>query len=186
MIEMHDVGPQIETERLTLRMFAPEDAEDFHRIWNDPVVMKYIDGWRPTLEEARAGMTRLVQHWRKHGFGQWAVLLKEEGKIIGYVGFKHLDKTPEVELLYGIDEPYWNKGYTTEAARACLRYIFENTGLQRVVALAEPENIGSWRVMEKLGMKREKIATYYNQELVYYAILREEVEEQGRVQNAER
>lgn len=179
-IKMYEVGPEIETERLTLRMFAPEDAEAFHRIWNDPVVMKYIDGWRPTLEEARAGMTRLVQHWRDKGFGQWAVVLRAEGTLIGYVGFKYLEQTPEIELLYGIDAPYWNKGYTTEAARACLRYIFENTEHRRIVALAEPENVGSWRVMEKLGMKREKIARYYNQDLVYYAILREEFEEQGR------
>ncbi|HYO92297.1 MAG TPA: GNAT family N-acetyltransferase [Pyrinomonadaceae bacterium] len=169
-IKMHDAQPKIETDRLVLRMFAPEDAETFHRIWNDPVVMKYIEGWRPTLEESRAAMTRLLQHWRDKGFGQWAVVLKEEGTIIGYAGFKHLDKTPEVELLYGIDKPYWNMGYTTEAARAALRFIFEHTALDRIVAVVDPKNTGSWRVMEKLGMKREKIARYYNQELVYYAI----------------
>jgi ribosomal-protein-alanine N-acetyltransferase len=178
-IKMYETGQKIETKRLTLRMFEPEDAEAFHRIWNDPIVMKYIEGWRPSLEEARAGMTRLVQHWRDKGFGQWAVALKEEGTLIGYVGFKHLDGTPEVELLYGIDKPYWNMGYTTEAARACLRYIFDHTGLDRIVALADPENVGSWRVMEKLGMRREKIARYYNQDLVYYAILREEFDKQG-------
>lgn len=176
-IKMYNPGPEIETDRLLLRMFAPEDAETFHRIWNDPLVMKYIDGWRPSLEESRAGMTRLVQHWRDKGFGQWAVVLKEEGKIIGYVGFKHLEKTPEVELLYGIDSPYWNMGYTTEAAREALRFIFEKTELDRIVAVADPENIGSWRVMEKLGMRREKIARYYNQELVYYVIEKAEVKD---------
>ncbi|MBD0372302.1 MAG: GNAT family N-acetyltransferase [Pyrinomonadaceae bacterium] len=179
MTEMYDVGPQLETERLVLRMVVPEDAEEFHRIWNDPVVMKYIEGWRPTLEEARAAITRLLQHWRDKGFGQWAVLLKEEGRLIGYIGFKHLDRTPEIELLYGIDKPYWGQGYTTEAARACLRYIFENTAHDRIVAVADPENTGSWRVMEKLGMRRERVARYYNQDLVYYAILRKEFEEQG-------
>lgn len=167
---MYDVGPQLETDRLTLRMFAPEMAETFHRIWNDAVVMKYIDNFRPTLEESRGFMTRLVALWREQGFGQWAVELKEEGKLIGYAGFKYLDKTPEVELLYGIDKPYWNKGYTTEAGRACLDYVFSKTRLERIVAVAHPENIGSWRVMEKLGMKRERVARYYNQDLVYYAI----------------
>jgi ribosomal-protein-alanine N-acetyltransferase len=177
---MYDVGREIETERLSLRMFTLEDAEPLHRIWNDPEVMKYIDdNFRPTLEESRGFMTKLVERWREHGFGQWAVHLKEEGRLIGYAGFKYLMKTPEVELLYGIDKPYWNKGYTTEAARACLHYIFENTALTRIVAVARPENIGSWRVMEKLGMRREKIARYYNQDLVYYAILREEFEKHG-------
>ena len=181
---MHDVGPEIETERLLLRMFTLEDAETLHRIWNDPVVMKYIDGWRPSLEETREVMIRLVERWREHGFGQWAVVLKDEERVIGYVGFKYLEKTPEIELLYGIDKAYWNKGYTTEAGRACLRYVFENTDLERIVAVAEPENIGSWRVMEKLCMRREQIARYYNRDLVYYAILREEVEGQCRRQSA--
>jgi RimJ/RimL family protein N-acetyltransferase len=177
---MSDVGREIETERLALRMFTPEDAEPLHRIWNDPVVMKYIDdNFRPTLEESREFMPRLLERWREQGFGQWAVWLKEEGKLIGYAGFKYLDKTPEVELLYGIDKPYWNRGYTTEAARACLGYIFETTALDRIVAVARPENVGSWRVMEKLGMRREKIARYYNHDLVYYAILREEFEKRG-------
>ncbi|HEY0322586.1 MAG TPA: GNAT family N-acetyltransferase [Pyrinomonadaceae bacterium] len=179
-IRVYDVGPLIETERLVLRMFAPEDAETLHRIWNDPVVMKYIEGWRPTLEDARGAVTRVVQHWRDKGFGQWVVVHKEDGKLIGYAGFKHLDQTPEVELLYGIDKPYWNKGYTTEAGRACLRYIFECTALDRIVAVADPDNVGSWRVMEKLGMRREKIARYYNHDLVYYAI-----ERQVRRQSAE-
>lgn len=176
---MSDAGPEIETERLRLRMFTPEDAETFHRIWNDAEVMKYINGWRPSLEECRAAMTRLVERWRENGFGQWAIVLKDEGNLVGYVGFKHLDKTEEIELLYGLDKPYWNRGYTTEAGRACLRFIFENTGVDRIVAVAVSENTGSWRVMEKLGMKREKIARYYNEDLVYYAILREEFEQQG-------
>lgn len=171
---MYDAGPEIETERLLLRMFTLEDAEPLHRIWNDPAVMKYIDSRRPSLEDTRAAMARQVERWREHGFGQWAVVLKDEGKVIGYAGFKYLDKTPEVELLYGIDKPYWNKGYTTEAGHACLRYVFEKTDLKRIVAVAEPENIGSWRVMEKLGMKREQIARYYNRDLVYYAILKEQ------------
>jgi RimJ/RimL family protein N-acetyltransferase len=176
---MHDVGPELETEHLILRMFSPEDALTLHRIWNDAEVMKYIEGWRPSLEDARAAMTRLVQHWRDKGFGQWAIVHKEDGKLIGYAGFKHLDQTPEVELLYGIDKPYWNKGYTTEAGRACLRYVFENTELERIVAVAMPENIGSWRVMEKLGMRREKIARYYNHDLVYYAIVKHGMRAEG-------
>jgi RimJ/RimL family protein N-acetyltransferase len=173
---MSDVGPLIETERLRLRMFTPNDAETFHRIWNDEVVMEYIDGWRPSLEESRGAMMRLLDRWREQGFGQWAMTLKEEARPFGYVGFKHLDRSAEVELLYGIDRPYWRKGYTTEAGRACLRYIFENTGHERIVAVAMPHNIGSWRVMEKLGMRRMGVAHYYNQDLLYYAILREEFE----------
>jgi RimJ/RimL family protein N-acetyltransferase len=172
----YELGPEIETRRLRLRMFRPEDAETFHRIWNDPQVMKYIQGWNPSLEESRAAMERQTQRWREKGFGQWVVTLKDEEKIIGYVGFKNLDQTEEIELLYGIDKPYWNRGIITEAARACLQFVFEKTALDRIVAVAMPENVGSWRVMEKLGMKRHGVARYYNRDLVYYAILRTEHE----------
>lgn len=172
---MYDVGPEIETERLRLRMFAPEDAEEVYSIWSDPEVVKYIDpNWKPSLEQTRAAMTRLVQHWRDKGFGQWAVVHKDEAKLIGYIGFKHLDNTPEIELLYGLDKAYWDSGLTTEAARACLRYIFENTEHERITAVANPENVGSYRVMEKLGMKYERMSNNYDSELVYYAIGREE------------
>ena len=172
---MHDPGPLIETERLILRMFSPEDAGSFHRLWAKPEVMRYIDpDLKLSLEEARVAMERQLNRWREQGFGQWAVTLKDDGEIIGYAGFKYLDNTQEVELLYGLDSAYWNKGYTTEAGRACLRFAFEHTALDRIVAVAMPENIGSWRVMEKLGMRREGIARYYNKDLVYYAILREQ------------
>jgi ribosomal-protein-alanine N-acetyltransferase len=174
---MTDVGPQLETGRLRLRMFRPEDAETLHRIWNDEDVMKYIDtSWKPSLEEVRGLLARHVEHWRGRGFSQWAVTLKDDGRLIGYAGFKLLDKTQEVELLYGLDKPYWNQGYTTEAGRACLRYIFEHTAIDRVVAVADPANVGSWSVMKKLGMRRERQARYYNKDLVYYAILREEAQ----------
>jgi [ribosomal protein S5]-alanine N-acetyltransferase len=177
---MRGAGPEIETERLILRMFKTEDAPVFHRLWNDAEVMKYIDdSWRPSLEDTRAAMTRLAGRWREQGFGQWAVVLKDEARIIGYAGFKLLDGGPEVELLYGIDKPYWNRGYTTEAGRACLSYVFAETPLERIVAVALPENVGSWRVMEKLGMGSEGLARYYNKDLVSYAILREEFEKRG-------
>ncbi len=170
------IGEQIETERLRLRMFLPEDAEPVYRIWNNPEVVKYIDpNWKPSLDDARAAMTRLVQHWREKGFGQWAVILKDEDRLIGYVGFKLLEqKGPEIELLYGLDMPYWNKGLTTEAAHAALRYIYDHTNLDRIVAVANPENTGSWRVMEKLGMKYEGMAHHYNVDLVFYAISRDD------------
>jgi RimJ/RimL family protein N-acetyltransferase len=170
---MSGTGPEIETHRLRLRMFTIEDAEAFHQLWHDPEVMKYIDpSSNPTLEEARAAMSRHLARWREQGFGLWVVVLKEDAQVIGYCGFMRLEETPEVELLYGIAKAYWNTGLTTEASRACLRYIFENTKLDRIVAVARPQNAGSYRVMEKVGMKYEKNAHHYGNDMVYYSISR--------------
>ena len=168
--------PEIETERLRLRMFTPEDFETLYALWTDREVMRFItpDGWPYSREESAEFLPRLVERFRQHGWGQWAVVYKPEEKLIGYCGFKFLDGTQEVELLYGIAKDYWNRGLVTEAARASLRYGFEQAGLEEIVAIADPENRGSWRVMEKAGMRREGTARYYDQEVVRYTIGRAE------------
>lgn len=170
--------PEIETERLKLRMFSPDDAVYVHNIWTDKDVVRYIDpDFKPTLEETQQSMVRMRQHWINRGFGQWAVCLKEDGKLIGYCGFKPLNNVgPEIELLYGLAKDFWKKGYTTELAFACLRFIFENTDLDKIVAIAFPENIGSWRVMEKAGMTFEKYTQVFNRDMVVYSISKEKFE----------
>jgi len=77
-------------------------------------------------------------------------------KLIGWCGLAFLDKTEEIEIGYGIAKEYWGRGFTTEAATASIRYGFEEARLNRIVAVAMPENITSRRVMEKIGMKFEK------------------------------
>ena len=81
-----------------------------------------------------------------------------------------LEKTPEVEVAYLLAKDYWNQGLATEAARASIEYGLDELKLDRIVAIARPENVGSYRVMEKVGMKYEKDAHYYNVNVVYYAI----------------
>jgi ribosomal-protein-alanine N-acetyltransferase len=80
----------------------------------------------------------------------------------------------EIELLYGIDRAEWGKGLTTEAARASLRFGFEEMKFERIMAVTNPLNIGSRRVMEKCGLKYEKDAVYFETPVVYYAINRED------------
>jgi RimJ/RimL family protein N-acetyltransferase len=166
---------EIETERLRLRSYEPEDFEPLYQLWTDAEVMKYIrPGWTPTRQEVTDYFERVKKRWGERGFGHIAATLKESGEFIGYCGFQYVEETPEVELLYGLAQPYWRKGYTTELARACLRWVFGNTKLDRIIALANPENVGSWRVMEKVGMRYEKMAHHYDADLVYYAIERDE------------
>jgi ribosomal-protein-alanine N-acetyltransferase len=170
--------PEIETERLLLRMYRADDAEAMHRIWTDPDVIRYIDPtFKPTIEETREIVGRMVQRWRERKAGQWVVCLKDDEKVIGYCGFKPLNGVgPETEILYGLLKEYWNKGYSTELTRACLRYVFENTDLDYIVAVAFPENTGSWRVMEKAGMKFEKTTQFFDRDMVLYSISKEEFE----------
>lgn len=163
--------PEIETTRLRLRHFSLEDLDDLFRIYSKSEVMKYVGKGARTKDETQAALISMIKHW-EHGFGMWALLDKQSDQMIGRCGLCFLDNTPQVELGYALDKPYWNMGLATEASCASLKYGFEEVGLERIVAIAKPQNIASQRVMQKVGMKYEKNAYYYNTDVVYYALSR--------------
>jgi len=161
----------METTRLLLRHFTLNDLNDLFRFYNNPEVMRYVgQGAFTTIEETKPRLIFMIEHWEKHGFGMWSLVHKESGKMIGRCGLQYLDNTPEVELGYLLDKAFWNMGLATEASLASLKFGFVELGLERIVAIARPENIASQRVMQKLGMKYEKTGLFYNSHCVYYAI----------------
>jgi ribosomal-protein-alanine N-acetyltransferase len=163
--------PEIETGRLRLRAFAPDDLDDLYMVFGDAEVMKYISGGKPRTRDAtRVGMLRTIEGWRERGFGLWAVVEKDSGKVIGYCGLIFLDGTTEVEVAYGMAKSSWGKGFATEAARASLKFGFEELKLEKIVAVVNPENISSQRVLEKLRMKYTGNAHHYDADLMYYEI----------------
>lgn len=164
--------PNLETPRLRLRQFTLNDLNDLYPIYSNLEVNKYIGKGAKTKDETRAALMNMIQHWQ-HGFGMWAVVYKESNELIGRCGLCFLDNTSEVELGYALDKPYWNLGLATEGSLASLKYGFEVVGLERIVAIARPENVASQRVMQKVGMSYEKNAYFYDSEVVYYAIARQ-------------
>jgi ribosomal-protein-alanine N-acetyltransferase len=172
---------EIETARLRLRMFRPSDLDALSRITGDVEVMKYLgtSGAR-TREKTKNTIDAILRHWDEHGFGIWALDHRADGRLIGWCGLQMLEKTPEVEVAYLLAKAYWNQGLATEAARASIEYGLDELKLERIVAIARPENVGSYRVMEKVGMKYERDAHFYNVDVVYYAIERASVDGRGR------
>jgi ribosomal-protein-alanine N-acetyltransferase len=166
---------EIETERLLLRMVAPGDADALTRILGDAEFRKYLPMQQaPTREKVAAGIARMLAHWEERGYGQWMLSPKNSRELLGYCGLRFLAETEEVEILYGIDCPHWNRGLVTEAAKATLRFGFEQAGLERVIALAHLQNKGTRRVMEKAGLRYEKDAVYFDMVCAYYALDRAE------------
>lgn len=161
--------PEIETARVRLRQLNLDDLDALFGIYSNSEVMKYVGKGARTKDETLAALIKMIEHW-KHGFGMWAIIHKDNSKFTGRCGLCFLDNTPEIELGYTLDKPYWNMGLATEASLAILKYGFEQIGLKRIVAIARPENLASQRVMQKVGMKFEKNAHYYNSDVVYYAI----------------
>jgi ribosomal-protein-alanine N-acetyltransferase len=168
----------LETPRLVLRPFAPADAPGHLRLYSRPEVTRFLAGG-PFLGEAaaqrsRAALEVFMKHWTEHGFGVWAVVDRATGALIGQCGLKYLPDRPEVEILYALEQAYWGRGVATEAAAAALRYGFESARLERIVAVAFPENRASHRVMEKIGLTYEGMVEVYGGiRAVYYAISRD-------------
>lgn len=161
----------LETRRLVIRSFTQQDAPALHeRVFGDPEVMRFIPrGASPSVERTRASIERFMAHERAHGFGLWAVELKETGELIGDTGLFLVEGTgPEVEVAYHYGKAWWGKGYATEAAAAAMAFGFRECGLTDIIAICFPENIASRRVMEKAGMSYAGNARYYNTDVVKY------------------
>jgi RimJ/RimL family protein N-acetyltransferase len=166
-------SPTIETARLRLRMFRPEDLDDLADLFADADVMRYVADGKPVdRDEAEKALMSIIRHWRLNGFGRWAAEDKATREFVGFGGLRSLFGIPEV--VYHFATRHWGKGLATELGRASLRYGFETHRFARIVAIAKPKNAASIHVMEKLGMRYEKDANYYGIDVTQYEINRED------------
>lgn len=165
----------IETERLILRPFSADDLEAFASLNEDPDVMRYIGNGKPmTKEQTETRLNAVLDHWKQHEFGLFTAIDKASGEFVGFCGLKYLDTSSEIEVGYRLAKKFWGRGLATEAARASLHYGFETLGLDRIVAVVQPENGASCRVIEKIGLRYEKEARFYDTDVKYFAITREQ------------
>lgn len=169
---MKPANAEIQTSRLLLRLLGPGDLDDLHLIRSDPEVMRFITGVPSTKEQSREWLQKNLKRREENGLGRWAVRFREDQALLGWCGLDLLDTTTDVEVGYGLARRYWGLGIAGEAAEASLRYGFERLNLERIVAVAYPENLGSRRVMEKVGLKYLRNGFYYGADLVYYEIVR--------------
>jgi RimJ/RimL family protein N-acetyltransferase len=175
--EMTDpyTSDELETARLRLRMFTPEDCEELSLITSDPVVMEHIADGRPlSEEETRFNLDSIINGFKRRGFGRWALINKERDRLIGYCGLASTIGEVGVEIAYLLARPYWGLGLASEAASACLRYGFEELQLDAIAGLTRPGNDRSRRVLERLGMKYLRHAYYHGYDCVHYSIARSE------------
>ena len=149
----------IETERLNLREMSEADAGFMLEVLSDPGYVRFIGdrGVRTTEAAARYIDERFVESYRKNGFGLWLVVTKDEQAPAGICGLLNRGTLPGVEVGYAFLPPFRSKGYAFEAASAATAYAREVLGLPRLYAVVNPDNAVSIRVLEKLGMKFERM-----------------------------
>ena len=149
----------LETERLILRQLTTDDAEFIFELLNDPSWIQNIgDRNIRNLDDACAYIVNgPVASYAKNGFGLWLVELKETNESIGMCGLIRRDTLEDIDIGYALLPRFWSQGYAIEAARAAKDYAKDVVGLKRLVAIVDPANEGSIRVLEKLGLRYEKM-----------------------------
>jgi len=149
-------GAVLETERLVLRSMHAGDLDGLLEIFGDPTVMASFDEKPFHRAQVRRWLARNLAHQEEHGYGLFAVCLKDDDRLIGDCGLEVIEIAGEhiVELGYDFRSDYWNQGYATEAACAVRDYAFGTLRLARLVSLIRPGNPGSARVAEKTGLRK--------------------------------
>jgi [ribosomal protein S5]-alanine N-acetyltransferase len=149
----------LETERLTLREMHPGDAEFILELLNEPSFIQNIgDRKVRTIEDATSYILNgPVKSYEKNGFGLYLVALKETNESIGMCGLIRRDGLEDVDIGYALLPKFWSKGYAVEAARAVKEHAKNVIGLKRIVAIVDPANEGSIRVLQKIGLHYEKM-----------------------------
>ncbi len=165
--------PQIETARLLLRGFTDADHGAYAAMRADPDVVRFLPGGEalvPFADEIATSRIKAFRDGWSRGFGVWAIEARDTGGFIGYAGLAKMERSADVEVLYGLTRAAWGRGYAREAAGAALTFAFDVLGLARVVAFVMPENGASVEVLEAIGMRRIGETTYNDFPVIGYAI----------------
>ena len=167
----------LETERMILRDFTLEDLDDLHEIFSNPIVMENIESTY-SLEKTRSFLISFCIE--RNPKGAFAAVLKETGKVIGYVLFKSIDEPEIFEIGWIFNKDYWRKGYAFEICSRLIKYGFEEMKLHKISAEAIDE-VKSIPLMKKLGMKQEGTQRKHTKnnkgewtDLFWYSILDED------------
>jgi [ribosomal protein S5]-alanine N-acetyltransferase len=155
---------RIETERLVIRPWQPDDRPAFTAVMAHPEVTQYVHGGQPYTEaEVDEWFARQSRQIAEHGMCMGALVEKATNRVVGLAGTQPLGTTSDLEIGWILARDAWGHGYATEAGAAAMRHVLETLNRPRVVAIIDPGNEPSKRVAARLGMTYE--ATYTGEEL---------------------
>lgn len=161
---------EIETARLRLRRWRPDDVDALARIYAEPEVMRYLfplDGRDGVAQQ----IERFESQWERLGFGKWAAEDQASGDLLGRIGLIRHDDWPldpdNVEVGWTFARSHWGRGLATEGGLASLRFAFETIDIDRVISIIHPDNTASRRVAEKCGLTLRGPATWQGADVVW-------------------
>lgn len=154
----------IETKRLTLRLQTTDDVSFILELMNEPSWLEFIgDRGVRTVEDAHEYIVNgAIRTYEQFGFCFYLVERKEDQSPIGICGFVKRESLEDVDIGFAFLPKYWGKGYAYEAASATLAYGLNTLGLNRIVAITTQENHASAKLLEKIGLKFERVVQFSN------------------------
>lgn len=160
----------IVTDRLVFRELCMNDLNQFYMLENNPQVRKYIPNLRKTtINECKE---TLKKHIYKYSYGNglntWALESRETDSFIGITGYRYLDEINNVEIGIRLLPDSWGNGYATETGKALIRYGFSVLGLDKIIAMALPENEKSVKSLENIGLDFEKHGYFRGSKVIFY------------------
>jgi len=159
----------LETPRLTIQTWTTDDLRPAFELFSDAGIMRYIGNGKPFTLDATGKFLIWVQKYQaENGFCRWKVIERSSGEIIGSCGLARPEGLAEVELGYIMRRASWGKGFATEAAKACMHYGFNNLGFREIIALTDPENTASRRVLEKIGFHNTGLKMHKDEDTSIY------------------
>ncbi len=179
----------LETRRLVLRLPRDDDVDGLVPIFSDPEVVRWLGGRTRTRDDLAGSVGRWLLHWEEYGIGHVVLERKDDGRLVGRVGFlvwdprtwRHvLDAPPadelETELGWTVGREHWRRGYATEAAVALRDWALGERGLDRLISLIRPENAASIRVAEKIGERFEREIAVGGHRTYLYSLRRNSIQ----------
>jgi RimJ/RimL family protein N-acetyltransferase len=166
--------PVLETDRLVLRGFRPDDLDAMTAMWAMPEVVRYIGGVPLSREQSWTRLLRQIGMWSVMNFGFWAVTEKTSGRLIGEAGFHEMrrEMSPSIENTleagWGLLPDFRGRGYASEALDAMLPWAAANHGDLPVTCIIDPENTASIRLAERHGFREFARSTYQGTEIVVF------------------
>lgn len=164
--------PSIETERLWLREIKESDLDEWSElIHGDPDVMTYMPARDESpRDRAQRKFEFHAKTWAEHDYGGWLVTSKDTRELMGDCYLEPDAGSGELELGYALARRYWGQGISSEAANAVARFAFERGGVDRLLGVVMPDNVGSWRVLEKVGFVFLREDHLYDLDVFVYSL----------------
>lgn len=164
----------VNTVRLLLRVPEASDAEAMMEIHQDPEAIKNVLLTAPPagISVAWRNIAMMIGHWHLRGYGQWAVVEKTSGQVVGRVGLWNPEGWPGIELGWIIRRSCWGRGFATEAAQAALQWAWDKVDADHIISIIEPDSLSSIRVAQKIGERFERADTMNGASVHIYGVRR--------------